>query len=53
MKFPIVWSWAQAEALICDYATLVDAYKGQFFEDGKPIFDRAARWRRSITWSRA
>jgi multiple sugar transport system substrate-binding protein len=38
VKFPIVWSWAQAEALICDYATLVDAYKGSFFENGKPDF---------------
>ena len=40
VKFPIVWSWAQAEAIICDYGTLVDAYKGQFFQDGKPIFDQ-------------
>ena len=40
VKFPIVWSWAQAEAIICDYATLVDAYKGSFFEDGKPTFDQ-------------
>jgi multiple sugar transport system substrate-binding protein len=40
VQFPIVWSWAQAEALICDYATLVDAYKGSFFQDGKPVFDQ-------------
>jgi len=39
VKFPIVWSWAQAEALICDYTSLVDAYKGSFFADGKPAFD--------------
>jgi len=38
VKFPIVWSWAQAEAIICDYATLVDAYKGTFFDNGKPNF---------------
>ena len=35
-KYPIVWSWAQAEAVICDYTTLVDAYGGKFFDDGKP-----------------
>jgi multiple sugar transport system substrate-binding protein len=36
---PIVWSWAQAEAAICDYATLVDAYGGKFLDDnGKPAF---------------
>ena len=41
VKFPIVWSWAQAEALICDYTTLVAAYKGDFFAGGKPVFDEA------------
>ena len=40
VQFPIVWSWAQAEALICDYATLVDAYKGAFFDGNKPVFDQ-------------
>ena len=39
VKFPIVWSWAQAEALICDYTSLVAAYQGTFFTDGKPSFD--------------
>ncbi len=38
VEFPIVWSWAQAEAAICDYTTLVDAYGGSFFKDGKPAF---------------
>jgi multiple sugar transport system substrate-binding protein len=38
VKFPIVWSWSQAEALICDYTTLVAAYQGSFFENGKPSF---------------
>lgn len=35
---PIAWSWAQAEAAICDYTTLVSAYKGDFLKDGKPAF---------------
>ncbi len=35
---PIAWSWAQAEAVICDYATLVSAYGGDFLKDGKPAF---------------
>ena len=36
---PIAWSWAQAEAAICDYTTLVDAYGGKFLDDaGKPVF---------------
>jgi multiple sugar transport system substrate-binding protein len=39
VKSPIVWSWSQAEALICDYTTLVDAYKGSFYDGDKPSFD--------------
>ncbi len=39
VKFPIVWSWAQAEALICDYTTLVAAYQGSFYDGDKPVFD--------------
>lgn len=35
---PVVWSWAQAEAAICDYTTLVSANKGSFLKDGKPAF---------------
>src|SRR5581483_2252648 len=42
VKYPIVWSWQQAEAVICDYATLVDAYKGEFFQNGKPVLDKGA-----------
>ncbi|TXH39301.1 MAG: extracellular solute-binding protein [Rhodospirillaceae bacterium] len=39
VEFPIVWSWAQAEAAICDYTTLVAAYGGKFLDDsGKPAF---------------
>ena len=38
LKTPIAWSWSQAEAAICDYATLVSAYKGDFLKDGKPAF---------------
>ena len=40
VEYPLVWSWAQAEALICDYATLLGAYGGQFFdESGEPAFN--------------
>ena len=35
---PIAWSWSQAEAAICDYATLVSAYGGKFLDNGKPAF---------------
>ena len=38
VKSPIAWSWAQAEAAICDYTTLVSAFHGDFLKDGKPAF---------------
>ena len=40
VQYPIVWSWSQAEAVICDYVTIAAAYQGKFFEDGKPAFDK-------------
>ncbi len=38
-QYPIVWSWAQAEALICDYTTLVSAFGGQFYKGTTPAFN--------------
>lgn len=39
VEYPIVWSWAQAEAAICDYTTLLSAFGGKFLDaDGKPAF---------------
>lgn len=39
VEYPIVWSWAQAEAVICDYTTLLSAFGGRFLDDaGKPAF---------------
>ncbi|WOI33758.1 extracellular solute-binding protein [Tritonibacter scottomollicae] len=35
---PIVWSWAQAEAAICDYTTLLSAFGGDFLKEGAPEF---------------
>ena len=39
VQYPIVWSWGQAEAIICDYTTLLSAYGGSFFEMGQPVFN--------------
>jgi multiple sugar transport system substrate-binding protein len=40
VEFPLIWSWAQAEAVICDYAQLLGAYGGQFLDDsGQPAFN--------------
>jgi multiple sugar transport system substrate-binding protein len=32
-KYPLVWSWQQAEAIICDYAQLLGAFGGTFLDD--------------------
>lgn len=40
VKYPIVWSWSQSEAMICDYTTLSAANGGTFFENGKPSFNK-------------
>lgn len=40
VQYPLVWSWSQAEAVICDYAQLLGAFGGKFLDDaGKPVFN--------------
>jgi multiple sugar transport system substrate-binding protein len=42
VKYPLVWSWSQAEALVCDYTTLVSGFGGKFYQDGKLDFSTPA-----------
>ena len=40
VQYPLIWSWAQAEAVICDYAQLLGAFGGKFLDDsGAPAFN--------------
>jgi multiple sugar transport system substrate-binding protein len=40
VEFPIVWSWAQAEAAICDFTVLLYGNGGQFLDaSGQPTFN--------------
>ncbi len=40
VEYPIIWSWAQAEAAICDFVTLLYGNGGGFFdENDQPIFN--------------
>jgi multiple sugar transport system substrate-binding protein len=40
VQYPLIWSWSQAEAVICDYAQLLGAFGGRFLDDaGKPAFN--------------
>lgn len=38
LEYPLVWSWSQSEAMICDFTTLTAANNGKFFEEGAPVF---------------
>src|SRR4051794_24068452 len=41
VKYPFMGSWQQAEAVVCDYATLLGAFNGKFLdESGKPAFNK-------------
>jgi carbohydrate ABC transporter substrate-binding protein, CUT1 family (TC 3.A.1.1.-) len=42
VKYPLVWSWSQAEALVCDYTTLVSGFGGKFYNNGKLDFSSPA-----------
>jgi len=42
VTYPLVWSWSQAEALVCDYTTLVSGFGGQFYQNGKLDFSSPA-----------
>ncbi len=39
VEYPLVWSWSQSEAMICDFTTLTAANNGTFFVDGEPSFE--------------
>ena len=40
VEYPIAWSWAQAEAAICDYVTLLEGNGGKLVDEaGNPIFN--------------
>jgi multiple sugar transport system substrate-binding protein len=40
VEYPMIWSWAQIEAVICDYVTLLYGNGGEFFdENNQPVFN--------------
>ena len=41
LKYPIAWSWAQHECLICDYTILTALFGGRLVDEaGKPVFNK-------------
>lgn len=50
VEYPMVWSWAQIEALICDWVTLLKGNNGEFFdENNKPSFNNE-KGIETLTW---
>ncbi|HDQ73610.1 MAG TPA: extracellular solute-binding protein [Chloroflexi bacterium] len=50
VDYPVIWSWAQAEAAICDFVVLLYGNGGQFFdENDRPAFNDA-RGVEVLTW---
>jgi multiple sugar transport system substrate-binding protein len=50
VEYPIVWSWAQIEALICDWVTLLKGNNGDFFdENNNPQFNNE-KGVETLTW---
>ena len=40
VEYPIIWSWAQAEASVCDFVVLLYGNGGEFFDAaGQPAFN--------------
>lgn len=50
VKYPIAWSWAQAEALICDYAQLLGAFGGEFTDDDGNLVINNKQGVQALTW---
>ncbi|MCL2781342.1 MAG: sugar ABC transporter substrate-binding protein [Actinomycetia bacterium] len=40
LDYPFIWSWSQAEAIMCDFAQLLASFGGQFLDSsGEPAFN--------------
>lgn len=40
VPYPIVWSWSQAEALVCDFTAITSSFGGKMIDDsGKPTLN--------------
>ncbi len=49
-KYPIAWSWAQAEALICDYAQLLGAFGGSFTDSSGKLAVNDEAGVQALSW---
>jgi multiple sugar transport system substrate-binding protein len=52
VRYPLVWSWSQAEALICDYTQLVGAFGGKFLDDSGKLAINQGGAVEALAWMR-
>ena len=51
VEYPLIWSWKQAEALVCDYTQLLGAFGGKFLsDDGKSIAFDSGGGLQALQW---
>ena len=50
VKYPLAWSWSQAEALICDYAQMLGAFGGTFTDASGKLAVNDAAGVQALTW---
>ncbi|WP_238162056.1 extracellular solute-binding protein [Kribbella antibiotica] len=52
VKYPFIWSWQQAEALVCDFAQLLGAMGGKFLDDSGKVAFNAGGGVQALEWMR-
>lgn len=50
VEHPMVWSWAQKEALICDWVTLLKGNNGEFFDENNKSAFNNEKGVETLTW---
>jgi multiple sugar transport system substrate-binding protein len=50
VKYPLSWSWSQAEALICDYAVMLGSFGGQFTDSSGKLDVNNKAGVEALTW---
>jgi multiple sugar transport system substrate-binding protein len=52
VKYPLAWSWSQAEALMCDYTQLLGAFGGTFLDAGGKLAINTGGGVDALKWMR-
>ena len=50
VKYPLAWSWSQAEALVCDYAQMLGAFGGSFTDASGKLTVNDGPGVQALTW---